>query len=285
MVQFGGDILFPGWSGLIESLQNSITLRATPSGNIIIGIENDLLPETDLTQDLGREDLRWEILWAGSGNFLSRPTVNGVNVALTTELAGQTSINGLSGALALISPDLSINIANSGTAGIEITVPGSGAPSGASYLLREYNDNGHLTTARILSATSGIILDDQGARSTSGLVVKLDFENEPTPNQVLTWNGFRLEWADDQSGGGGGGSGTVNKSALNFTQSSGLEFVMYHGLNTEDWTWSMWRSVTGGLTALIPHDIYPSGVDHVVVEFRSSDAAPSGYNGKVVITG
>lgn len=279
MVQFGGNISFPGWSGLIESLQNSITLRATPSGNVIIGIENDLLPETDLTQDLGRPDLRWEILWAGSGNFLSRPTVNGINVALVTELAGQTSVEGLSGVIDLDSPDLSINIQTNGQT-IELTTPTSGAPSGASYLLREYNDNGHLTDARILSATSGIILDDQGARSTSGLVVKLDFENEPSVNQVLIWNGFRLEWTTQTTGG------TVNKAALNFTQSSGLQFVMYHGLNSEDWTWSMWRDTDGSfITALIPDDIYPSGVDHVVVEFTSSDTNPSGYNGKVVLTG
>ena len=279
MVQFGGNISFPGWSGLIESLQNSITLRATASGNIIIGVENDLLPETDLLQDLGRTDLRWENIWAASGTFLNRPTVNGVNVALATELAGQTSVEGLSGVIDLDSPDLSINIQTNGQT-IEVTTPTSGAPSGASYILAGYNDNGHLVDARILTATSGIRVTDQGARSTSGLVITFDADNEPTVNQVLKWNGSNLTWSDDT-----GGTGSVSKYSENFTTTSGLEFVMRHGLNTTDWTWSMWRTIDGGETALIPEDIYPSGVDHLVIEFRSSDSAPFGYNGRVVLTG
>lgn len=365
MVQFGGDINFPSWSGLIESLQNSLTLKATTSGDIIISQDNNLLPQTNASQNLGRTDLLWNDLFSVNGTFTNRPTVNGTNVALTTELAGQTSIeglsgvidldttnnsiaigttgqtinldaiftwasgqlvesivnssgvqalngvsglvdltspngtilinvngqtieltalsnngqtsvNGISGALTLTSPDESININVDGQ-NIEVSTPGSGALSGASYLLRNYNDNGHLTNARILSATSGITLDDKGVRSVSGLIVKLDFDNEPQGilEQELSWNGSKLEWTQ-----------RVRKVRENFTPSSGLEFVVYHGLNTVDWTWNMWRNVEGGLLdILIPDNIQPSGVDHAIINFTSSDASPSGYHGNVIFVG
>lgn len=392
MVQIGGNLRFPGWSGLIESLQNSITLRASTSGDVIIGQNNGLLPEIDLVQDLGRADLRWENLWSASGTFDSRPTVGGINVALVTELAGQTILNGISGAITLNSPDDSVNVNVNGQ-NIEITTPTSGAPSGASYLLREYNDNGHLTSARILSATSGIILDDQGTRSLSGLVIKLDFENEPVVGQVLKWNGARLEWENDGTGGGGGGgveeingiSGTITldspnesininvngqsielttptsgapsgasyllreyndnghlttarilsatsglrlddqgtrstsglvvtldfdnepsganrqeltwngsqlewanrirKTIKTFTVASGLEFVLEHGLDVDDFNWSMWRTDGTPEEVLIPDNIYSSGLNHAVVVFTPSDSDPNGYTGKVVFMG
>lgn len=116
--------------------------------------------------------------------------------------AGVTSIEGLSGIVDLDSPDGSININSAGQV-IELTIPNSGfAPSGASFLLRQYDDNGHLPQARILSATSGITLDDFGVRSGSGLVIKLDFDNEPTAGQSLTWNGTKLQWSTITGGGG-----------------------------------------------------------------------------------
>jgi len=60
MIQIAGDLKFPGWSGLIQSLQNSTTLRASSSGNIIIGLPHALLPETDALQSLGSAFLRWD---------------------------------------------------------------------------------------------------------------------------------------------------------------------------------------------------------------------------------
>lgn len=396
MVQIGGNFKFPGWSGLIEALQNSITLRASTSGNVIIGENNGLLPEIDAVQDLGRADLRWENLHSASGTFDFRPTVGGVTVALTSDFNDtQTSLNGLSGTLGLISPDLSINIANSGTTGIEISVPGSGAPSGASYLLREYNDNGHLTDARILSVTSGLRINDQGAQSLSGLVVTLDFDNTPTVGQVLSWNGTKLLWTANAGGGGGGvdtqtsingisgtlglispdlsiniansgttgieisvpGSGApsgasyllaeyndndhlttarilsavsgvrlddqgvrstsgmvitldfdnepsgvhlqelswngsqlewvdrTRKAVKTFAATSGLEFVLEHGLVTSDFQWSMWRTDSVPEEVLIPDNVYASGLNHAVVVFTSSDSNPTGYDGRVVFTG
>ena len=255
---------------------------------------------------------------------------------------GQTSVNGISGVVNLTSPDDSVNIAVNAQE-IELTTPNSGAPSGASYLLANYNDNNHLTAARILSATSGVVLDDQGARSTSGIVVKLDFENEPINGYVLKWNGTRLQWFPDNGGGGGSGgvtsingiSGVISLASTNngltigvngqtieftslftytsgqiidqkcedintisgvansatqkaereFTSGSGLEFVLEHGLQTSAWVATMWRTDSTPEELLIPENIYPSGSNHAVVTFRSSDANPSGYTGRVVFVG
>jgi len=96
---------------------------------------------------------------------------------------GVTSINGMTG---------DVTISTGGAA--------SGAPSGASYLLKSYNDNNHLTDARILSATSGLLLRDQGARSTSGVVLSLDIDTQPGSGDLLAWggtNGTKLQWKTD----------------------------------------------------------------------------------------
>jgi len=108
-------------------------------------------------------------------------------------VVGVESIEGISGVIDLDSPDDSINIQVNSQI-IELTTPTSGAPSGASYILTDYNDNNHLVDARKLSATSGITLDDQGARSASGIVLKLDFDNEPAVGEVLSWTGSKLGW-------------------------------------------------------------------------------------------
>lgn len=233
---------------------------------------------------------------------------------------GQTSINGISGAISLGSPDDSINVNVNGQT-IELTTPTSGAPSGASYLLRDYNDNDHLVDARILSATSGIRLLDRGARSGSGLVITLDFQDEPNVSDELTWNGSGLEWLPKTTINGLEGavnlitgndgltinaadpnitlttlftaasgsivdekcaeiaslSGTVTglpeKVALDFTATSGTSFVMYHGLNTENFTWNMWEKDDGGISIqnyVFPATLRPSGVDYVEVGLASA---------------
>ena len=225
-----------------------------------------------------------------------------------------TSLNNLSGVVALTSPDASVNIATNGQ-NIELTTPTSGAPSGASYLLREYDDNDHLTQARVLSATSGLRLNDQGARSTSGLVLTFDVDNEPTANQVLKWNGSNLTWSDDNTGGGGGGSasgvtslnglsGVVELTSPNgtvgivvngqsieleasglcsthtFGPANGRVFTVAHNLNTENFVWSLWRTDTDPHTTTFGN-VAPSGANHAVVEL----ATDGGINGKLVLHG
>ena len=187
--------------------------------------------------------------------------------------ADQTSIKGISGIVDLDSPDESVNIQTNEQT-IELTTPSGYAPSGASFVLIDYNDNDHLTDAHKLNATSGIVLDDQGARSVSGVVIKLDFDNEPTVNQVLSWNGSKLRWVDDQIGGGGGAGGVERA----FTPSSGTLFVVEHGLNTTAFVWSMWQTHEGEqdldpILSMVPITVSPSGNDHAIVNI---DVAVSG---------
>jgi hypothetical protein len=189
----------------------------------------------------------------------------------------QTSVEGLSGIIDLDSPDNSINISTNGQI-IELTTPTSGAPSGASYLLREYNDNSHLVAARILSAISGIILDDQGARSNSGLVVKLDFDNEPSLNQVLIWNGTKLEW-QNQSGSGTTIASGLASQEINFDPADGICFTKPHNLGTDKFVWSAWKTDISPIEALFVENVYPSGLNDIVIKL----VTPS--SGKIVIAG
>ncbi len=275
MVKINTDLIFIDTSGQVRSTDGDLVLRADDTGtnDIIVGSGRSLRPEADCRSferiDLGLEFLRWGTLFACSGNFIDRPTVNGSGVLLQGEAggaaAGVDSIEALTGVVDLDSPDESINI-NVNVQTIELTTPGSGAPSGASYILVDYNDNDHLTDARRLTATSGIILDDQGARSVSGMVVKLDFDNEPTVNQILSWDGFKLKWVDDETGGGGGAGG-VEKF---FTPTSGTIFVVEHGLNTTAFVWSMWLTHENEqdldpIESMEPKNVAPSGNNHAII--------------------
>jgi len=197
--------------------------------------------------------------------------VDGQTIELTVlPDEGQTSIESISGLIDLDSPDESININVNGQA-IELTAPSGYAPSGASYILVDYNDNNHLVDARVLSATSGIRLADQGARSTSGMAITLDFDNEPTLNQILSWNGQKLEWVDDQAGGGGG----VSNVEMVFSPASGKEFVLEHGLNATSFAWAMWlthdkKRDLDPILSMIPETVSPSGVNHAIIGLKKA---------------
>lgn len=274
MARINGDIVFIDTSGQVRATNGDLTLRPDDTGvrDVIIGSGRSLRPEADCRSleriDLGLEFLRWGTLFACSGNFIDRPTVNGSGVLLQGEAggaaAGVDSIEALTGVVDLDSPDESINI-NVNVQAIELTAPSGYAPSGASYILVDYNDNDHLTDARRLSATSGVILDDQGARSVSGIVIKLDFDNEPTVNQILSWNGFKLQWVDDETGGGGGGG--VEKP---FSPASGTTFVVEHGLDTTAFVWSMWLTHENEqdldpIESMEPKNVAPSGNNHAII--------------------
>tara|TARA_R110002096_G_scaffold289124_1_gene483353 strand:- start:2821 stop:6261 length:3441 start_codon:yes stop_codon:yes gene_type:complete len=170
---------------------SGVLVLSSPNGSILIG---------DGPQAIELSGL----FTAASGALLQQHSADLLTLSgLIQDDSGQTSINSTSGAIDLDSPDESININVNGQI-IELTTPGSGAPSGASYLLREYNDNGHLSNARVVSATSGVRILDEGVQSISGLAFTLDFDNEPGVNQILSWNGTKLAWVNDQTGGGGG---------------------------------------------------------------------------------
>lgn len=69
MIQIAGDVNLPGWSGIVATLQNSLTIAGSMSGNTIVGNLNNLLPGQDLSQDIGILDLRWRNIFASSGSF------------------------------------------------------------------------------------------------------------------------------------------------------------------------------------------------------------------------
>lgn len=310
MIQFNAELKFPGNSGTIRSLQNSLTLAGSPSGETII--PNDIRPNINNQHQLGQDHLRWKTLFSCSGNFLERPTVNGSGVLLQGESAaegapdaGQTSIEGISGVVDLNSPDKTININVNGQT-IELTTPTSGAPSGVSYILVDYNDNDHLTDARKLSATSGIRIKDDGARSNSGIALTLDFDDEPTVGDSLTWEGTKLQWTAGAAAGvssieglvgvvdldspdasiniavngqvieltvpGGAGVGSAEKT---FSPSSGTIFVVEHGLDTTAFVWSMWQTHADEadldpILSLIPTTVSPSGANHAIINIKEA---------------
>lgn len=256
----------------IQDLSGIIDLNS-PDGTVFVNVNGQTI-ELTVLPDEGQTSIRGlsGVVDITSPDGTVLISLNGQTIELTSPDEGQTSIEGLSGVVDLNSPDESININVNGQT-VELTTPTSGAPSGASYILVDYNDNDHLTDARKLSAISGITLDDQGARSGSGIVIKLDFENEPTLNQILSWDGNGLVWVDDQTGGGGAGS--VERQ---FSPASGTVFVVEHGLDTTAFVWSIWQTHEDEqdldpILSMIPITVSPSGSDHAIINL---DVAVSG---------
>lgn len=120
-MRFNTDVVFIDASGQVRVLQGDLTLRANGDGHIIIGSGLTLRPEADCRSlepvDLGLDYLRWATVFACSGNFLERPTVNDQGVLLQSEAVD--SINGLSGVVILASGTTNlIEISTSGEHGI-----------------------------------------------------------------------------------------------------------------------------------------------------------------------
>tara|TARA_R110000824_G_scaffold116426_2_gene267848 strand:+ start:1949 stop:4507 length:2559 start_codon:yes stop_codon:yes gene_type:complete len=116
--QYNSPLQFPQESGVVEALQNDLTLRASTSGDVIIS-PNALRPEVDVAQDLGTNNLRWHTLHLGnltatSGTFGVRPTISGIGFATLADITDtQITLNGLSGAISITSPDDTILIGDS----------------------------------------------------------------------------------------------------------------------------------------------------------------------------
>tara|TARA_S200002703_G_scaffold157168_2_gene164390 strand:+ start:827 stop:1906 length:1080 start_codon:yes stop_codon:yes gene_type:complete len=135
--------------------------------------------------------------------------VSGITDSL---LRSGTTLNGLSGAITLTSPDNSIFIGDNGQS-IELS--------------------------GIFTAASGAVLQQkcEDITTVSGTVV-----------------------------------GLPEKAVMDFTDASGVSFVMYHGLNTENFTWNMWEKDDAGTSIqnyVFPKTLRPSGVDHVEVGLAS----------------
>lgn len=127
MARFNTDVIFIDTSGQVRAVHGDLTLRANEDGggHVIVGSGISLRPEVNCDAldaiDLGQEIHRWKTLFACSGNFLDRPTVNGSGVLLQGEAtapagvsAGVNSVNNLSGVITLASVNDAITIVENG---------------------------------------------------------------------------------------------------------------------------------------------------------------------------
>jgi hypothetical protein len=169
LARFNTDVVFVDGSGQVRAVHGDLTLRANEAGggHVVVGSGISLRPENDCDAsdaiDLGQVDHRWNTVFACSGNFLDRPTVNGSGVLLQGEATG--------------------------------------------------------------SATSGSFC-----------------------------------------------------KTLTFSALDGIDFILNHGLQTENFTWSMWRTNTTPIRAVLPRNIIPVDANNVRVQlFRAT-------TGKIVIT-
>jgi len=87
-MEFNSPIDFFSPSGQLIAPQGDLIFA--PSNEVIVsGV--GLRPSLDLIQGLGDAARRWNTLFAGSGNFLDRPTVNNSGILLQGEATASTS--------------------------------------------------------------------------------------------------------------------------------------------------------------------------------------------------
>ena len=103
MTEYNANVLFPHQSGIVESLQNDLTLKGSSSGNVIVGQFNNLRPEIDSSQTLGEQALRWANIFTAqltstTGSFTDL-VVSNTSQLNTVEFAGVTTVNETIGAL------------------------------------------------------------------------------------------------------------------------------------------------------------------------------------------
>ena len=270
--QYNSPLRFPQESGIVESLQNDLTLRASTSGDVLVSALNNfhsaLRPDTDTQQDLGRTDLRWRNLHVSG--------INNIPIAQFVSIDTQTTINGLSGAVSLTSPDGSILVGDSPQ-----TLEISGLFTSTSGALVQQH------SADLLSL-SGLILPDGGQTSINdesgvisllggdGITVVTTTEGSPgVPAEITISALFTAasgavlqQKCEDIASVSGTVAGLSEKVALDFKVASGISFVMFHGLNTENFTWNMWQKDDAGINIqnyVLPQLLRPSGVNHVEI--------------------
>ena len=348
--EFNSNLRFPHGSGVVEALQNDLTLKASSSGHVLVAFPAAMRPEVDISQDLGRPDLRWRNLHVSG--------INDIPIAQFVSIDTQTTINGLSGAVTLDSPDGTILIGDNGQSielsglftqasgavlqqkcadidtlsGLILPNPGQTSINGISGVTSIDSPNDTISVVvngqvieldAIFTWTSGQLLESlanaSGVESLNGVSGVVDLTS-PDGTVIINPNGQTIELTALPDAGqtsinglsgaitltspnnsifiGDNGqsielsgiftaasgavlqqkcedivsvSGTVaglpEKAVLEFTDVSGLSFVMYHGLNTENFTWNMWEKVDSGdiQNYVLPKTLRPSGVDHVEV--------------------
>lgn len=190
-MEFNGPVDFFSPSGQLLASQGDIVLAP---GNETVVSGGQLVPRLDLQQNLGDENRRWDTLYAGSGNFTQRPTVNGSGVLLQGEAAaaggggsGVDSLNGLTGDVDIV-----------GVSGIDV------ATSGQSILVGTEVDG--LTTIIQEIGFSGLfsaVFSEAVENQTTNSTVYVQAMRLTTPVDLVEGT-YRISWsmqvsADDDS--------------------------------------------------------------------------------------
>lgn len=204
-----------------------------------------LRSDGDCLYDIGTTSNRWAATHACSGIFSDRLTVGGSGVALVGE--GVQSVEGLSGVIDIDSPDGTVIISTNGQV-IGLTVlPDTGQTS----------LNGLSGALTLTSPDGSILVGDNGqAIELSGLFT-------PASGAVLEQ---KCQDIDTVSGIASAASTSVS---LDFTSTSGTEFVMQHDFGSEKFTWGMWDIATTPNSMVIPENIVSSGIDHVLIQLNT----------------
>lgn len=84
-MQIAGNFDFPGWSGLLQALQNDLYLGASPSGDVVVLAPASLRPDQDCVTSLGSGTHQWSALYSCSGAISQGLTVNGIPVSGTPQ--------------------------------------------------------------------------------------------------------------------------------------------------------------------------------------------------------
>lgn len=124
----------------------------------------------------------------------------------------------------------------------------------------------------LLEGLSGIVdLDSPNGSidiSTSGQVINLNAIFTPASGALLEQKCADIDTL----------SGLIKKAVLTFTPASGTEFVLEHGLGSEDFVWNMWRTDSSPIENMVPANVAPSGINHAIINLEI------GVSGKIVLT-
>ena len=228
---------------------SGVVAVTSPDGSVLIG---------DSPQTLELSGL----FTTTSGALVRQHSVDLLTLSgLIIDDAGQTSINGLSGALSLTSPDGSILIGDSSQ-----TLELSGLFTTTSGALLQQHSSDLLTLSGLVGGGGGG--GSGGVTSVNGISGIINLTS-PDDSLGISVNGQSIELVVTPSGG---------CSVHTFTPADGTLFTVTHSLSTEDFVWSLWRT-DGEPDNVTIANVAPSGLDHAVIELQSP------INGKLVLQG
>lgn len=242
-----------------------------------LGTEDVVVEFRDATGNL-LLPLNWQVINSNvldvefSGPTQGRVVIIGcIESGLAPVTGGVTLVEGLSGIIDLDSPNGSINIS---TTGQTINLNAIFTPASGALLAQHSRDL--ITLSGLINAGGG---GGGGVTQLQGIsgVITLDSPNDSIAinvnGQTIELNGI-YTWASGQLV-----DSLPRRVSKTFTPTSGTQFVLEHGLRSQDFVFTMWKTDENPMRIVIPVNVYPSGLNHAVV---SLDV---GMSGKVVFVG